>query len=187
MGKIKSFEINEGDKIGNYKISCVLGRGWEGEVYECKEISTGAIRTIKLFPANKGNEIGYVMHYAWFLEELSNIGLTPRYYHMGIELDHELYRFGFTYIIQELIELNSNIPVTEATPDAIICFRKKLKEVHDLGYGLGEWGEKNQFIDSTKQIRKIDFNPGEENKPNTDKNEDINWYNKTFKSSGITY
>ena len=187
MAQIKSFKIYKGFKIGGYKVLKVLGRGWEGEVYECTEGATGAKRAIKLFPADKGGEIGYVMHYAWFLEELSHIDITPRYYHMGMEFDYEIYRFGFAYIVQELFEINPDIAIKQIDNDAINDFRNKLKTVHKLGYALGDWNSRNQCIDSAGKLRKLDFDPGKENFPNINFKEDVEWFNRTFRKRGISF
>lgn len=187
MAQIKSFKIKKGSKIGGYKVQKVLGRGWEGEVYECTEGATGAKRAIKLFPAEIDDEIAYVMHYAWFLEELSHIGITPRYYHMGIEFDYEIYRFGFAYIVQELIEINPGIRIDNVAEDAIYDFRDKLKAVHGLRYALGDWDSRNQVIDSTGKLRKLDFDPGKEDKPNTNIKKDVEWFNRTFRKRCISF
>jgi len=40
VGKIKSFKIPQNSKIGMYKVNDVLGKGWEGEVYQCIEGAT---------------------------------------------------------------------------------------------------------------------------------------------------
>jgi RIO-like serine/threonine protein kinase len=187
MAKIRSFNIKKGSKIGGYKIQKVLGRGWESEVYECIERTTGAKRAIKLFSVDKRDEVGYVMHYAWFLEKLSNIGITPRYFHMGMEFNYEICRFGFAYIVQEFIKINEDLSVDQVSEEVVLDFRDKLKSIHNLGYALGDWNSKNQCIDSKNHIRKIDFDPGRENKPNKKFKEDINWFNKTFKKIGVTY
>jgi hypothetical protein len=187
MAKIKSFNIKQGSRIGGYNIQRALGRGWEGEMYECIEGASGAKRAMKLFPIDRQNQITYVMHYAWFLEKLSNIGITPRYYHMGIEFDHEIYRLGFAYIIQEYIEISKNLNLTQTSKEMVLEFRDKLKSVHKLGYALGDWNSKNQCIDSNNHIRKNDFDPGKENKPNKNLREDIDCFNKVFKRIGVTY
>lgn len=187
MAQVKSFKIKKGTKIGGYKIQGVFGRGWEGEVYLCTEGATGAQRAIKLFPTSDGDEIAYVMHYAWFLEEISNINIAPRYYHMGIEFDYEIYRFGFSFIIQELCDIDQSIPVNKATEKSVLQFREKLKAVHSLGYALGDWDKRNQYVDTNGEIRKIDLDPGDENTPNSNINEDIDWFNKTFGNRGISF
>jgi predicted Ser/Thr protein kinase len=187
VGTIKPFKLQKNSKIGMYKVIKVLGKGWEGEVYQCIEGATGAKRALKLMPIDGEDEIGYVMHYAWFLEELSDIGITPRYYHMGFEFDYEIYRFGFAYIVQELVEINPKKLLVDASYDMVKNFLEKLKVVHERGYALGDWNGKNECIDKSGTIRKIDFNPGKENKPNKNIRDDIKWFDITFKHLGMKY
>lgn len=47
---IKSFALASGEILaGKYEVRMRLGRGWEGEVYQIRELATGIDRAAKLF------------------------------------------------------------------------------------------------------------------------------------------
>ena len=83
MPKVKPFRLRPGTRIGNYRVTELLGRGWEGEVYAVREIPSGAGRAVKLFRCRNGPDADRVRHTARLLERLSTTGATARYYHMG--------------------------------------------------------------------------------------------------------
>lgn len=83
MGKIRSFDLQPGTRIGNYRVITNIGRGWEGEVYKVTEVPTGAVRALKLFRTDELDSIRHFLHFAWYYEQVRCTCHFPIYYHYG--------------------------------------------------------------------------------------------------------
>lgn len=172
-----------GTRIGNYKIIKLLDRGWEGEVYQVKEVPTEAIRVMKIFRLSE-NEIRDCTHKAWFFEQLSSTGSVARYYHMGqwfLDDDEGIY-----YIIFE--KLNGPLLIdyikknrgkrTYGVALRLELFKKivdKVVKIHRLGLAAGDFSEGNNII-LVNNVDPVfcDLDPGEADKPNVQFVEDVN-------------
>lgn len=101
MRTIKPLNFPPGEIInGRYEILHLLGKGWEGEVYLVKELSTGIERAAKFFypERNKGNKTS--KHYARKLHKLRNCGIVIQYYTQ----DSYFHEQPITFLISEFIE-----------------------------------------------------------------------------------
>ena len=100
--KINEFNFLEGDTIlGKYEIGTKLGSGWEGEVYQIKEIKTGIVRTAKIFFPHRNIKNKSSLFYARKLHKLRQCQILIHYHN-----DETIYIDGLpvTILISEYVE-----------------------------------------------------------------------------------
>ena len=79
--KIESFDFEEGDiLLGKYEICDVLGKGWEGEVYKIKELTTGIERAAKFFFPHRNERNKSARFYAQKLHKLRQCSILIHYH-----------------------------------------------------------------------------------------------------------
>ncbi len=102
MKKIESFEFEQGELIaGKYEIMHQLGKGWEGEVYLLREVSTGIERAAKIFYPHRNKHDRASKFYAKKLHKLRHCDIVIQYY------SQEMYFVNgeaVTVLISEFIE-----------------------------------------------------------------------------------
>lgn len=77
---IHSFNLQAGRTLARkYEVICLLGAGWEGEVYLVREISTGIERTAKLFFPNRNYNNKGINFYAKKLHVLRHCPIVIHY------------------------------------------------------------------------------------------------------------
>ena len=176
-----SFSLEAGYRIANYKIDRQLGSGCTAEAYLVKEVPTGAERVLKIYDRFQDSEkiknLHDFAHYCWFLEQVSDVGLLPRYSHMAhVFLDDED-GIGHYYMIQEYI---AGEPFSiECSHDMVLAFCEKVERIHLLEYAVGDISPENLLI-SKGAIRAVDCNYGHHNKPYTDTGADWKAIRKLF-------
>lgn len=80
MTKIEAFDLKPGRVIGRkYEIIELLGRGWEGEVYQIQELNTGITRAAKLFYPQRNPKNKTSIFYAQMLHKLSQCSMVMQY------------------------------------------------------------------------------------------------------------
>lgn len=102
MKKIASFNFEPGDDIYNkYEILCLLGKGWEGEVYLVKEKNTGIERAAKFFYPQRNIANRASKFYAKKLFKLKNCDIIIQYYSQDV-----IYVEGqpVTFLISDFID-----------------------------------------------------------------------------------
>ncbi|MBW3018662.1 protein kinase [Candidatus Woesearchaeota archaeon] len=77
----ENFDFPEGEIInGKYEIIASLGRGWQGEVYLIKELSSGIERAAKFFFPKRNPHGRTSKFYAKKLHKLNNCSIVIQYY-----------------------------------------------------------------------------------------------------------
>lgn len=173
MGRIRSFDLKPGTRIGNYRIKENIGRGWEGEVYKVEEVPTEAIRALKLFRTDELDSVRHLVHFAWYYEQVRCTGHFPVYYHYGqwfLDDDN-----GCWFLIMEFISgkpLNKVVKSGCSQDDKEQIFfqlASAVADVHEHGYAVGDFYTlENVFLAEGRGIVFIDCNPGEPDSPNND-------------------
>lgn len=166
MGKVKSFNLPAGTRVGNYRVIEVVGRGWEGEVYKVAEVPTDSIRALKLFRANELDSIRHLVHFAWYYEQLRTSGNVPIYYHWGqwfLDDDEGCWFLVFEFVQGESLK---DKPYTE---ELFFDVAIAMTNIHSLGYAVGDISMLTNITirdDGTPVF--IDCNPGKPDHPNRD-------------------
>lgn len=170
MGKIRSFGLKPGERIGNYRVIENIGRGWEGEVYKVAEVPTEAIRALKLFRTDELESVRHLVHFAWFYEQVRCTGHFPVYYHYGQWFFDD--NNGCWFLVFEFIEgnsLNALLPGYSQNDKEELFFKlaSAVADVHEHGYAIGDFSTlDNVFLAEERGIVFIDCNPGRPDYPN---------------------
>lgn len=159
-GLVKSFDLKDGQPFHGYRITKCLGRGWTAEVYAATEIATGAKRALKIFANYEGQQLirqqKRVCTYASALEKISNIGITPRYYHLGHAFIED--PLGNYFIVQEHV---IGCSLESCSQSQIDDFLGRLGQIHDeFDYVLSDWDLSNLLVTGQGEIRMIDADLG---------------------------
>jgi len=174
VSKVK-FNLTRGHCIGNYRLIKRLGSGFTAEAYLATEVPTMVKRVVKLYAQFDDNQriknLRNFEHYCWFLEELADIHVLPRYYHMGHTFLRDGDGIGHYFMVQEYLE-GKPFTVKACTEQMVSEFRKKVQRVHDLEYALGDFAADNLII-VDREIRMVDCDYGKHDAPNTDMKSDI--------------
>jgi serine/threonine protein kinase len=179
MGKIKSFSLEPGTRIGNYKILEPLGRGWEGEVYEVEEVPTEARRALKILPKENFKSVRDIIHTAWFFEQLASTGSVARYYHMGqwfFQDDEGVYYLVFERLdginLKEFLKHELD---QKKCASLFLQICQKLCSIHNEGYAVGDFSNGENIIVINKNCTPIfcDLNSGKADRPNTNYKNDL--------------
>ena len=102
MKKIESFNFKPKDIIySKYEIICLLGKGWEGEVYLVKELATGIERAAKFFFPHRNIANRASKFYANKLYKLRDCEIIIQYYSQDV-----IYIEGkpVTFLISDFID-----------------------------------------------------------------------------------
>jgi serine/threonine protein kinase len=99
---IESFDFNPGRILARkYEILTFLGSGWEGEVYEVRELATGIIRAIKLFFPHRNIANRATKFYAKKLHKLRHCSILIQYHTQ----ENFTYRKNpITFLVSEFVE-----------------------------------------------------------------------------------
>ncbi len=195
MGRIPSLKLAPGTRIGNYQVEQRIGRGWEGEVYEVREVPTEAPRAMKIMPfdppldpADDRRTVRDYVHYAWFFEQLAATGSVARYYSMFHHFlmegsagyrDNGVFCFVFERILggtlTDYVRRNTKRPGYDPTTLSQ-RIASRIAGVHREGYALGDMNGENILIrdrDGSPDPVFCDCDPGVADKPNRDFEGDI--------------
>lgn len=166
MGRVKSFKLAPGTRVGNYRIIETIGRGWEGEVYKVEEVPTDALRALKMFRTGELCSIRHLIHFAWYYEQLRATGSVPIYYHWGqwfLDDDNGCWFLVFEYVP------GLTLKAVEPTEDLFFEVVNAMARVHALEYAVGDISALTNVVirDDGKPVF-IDCNPGTPEHPNSD-------------------
>ncbi|MDY0109859.1 MAG: protein kinase [Candidatus Krumholzibacteria bacterium] len=79
--RIRTFDLESGDLLaGKYRVQERLGRGWEGEVYLVRELSTGVERSAKLFFPHRNPQNRTARYNARKLHKLRHCPILIQYH-----------------------------------------------------------------------------------------------------------
>jgi len=166
MARIKSFGLKQGERIGNYRVFEMIGRGWEGEVYKVAEVPTDAIRALKMFRSDELDSTRHLIHYAWYFEQLRVTGHFPIYYHYGqwfLDDDN-----GCWYLIFEYVS-GRKLTEMQPTPEVFLSVVSAVANVHSLGFAVGDMRSPgNVIVTETGRVVFVDCDPGKPDRPNQD-------------------
>ena len=177
MGRIRSFKLAAGTRIGNYEIVRPIGRGWEGEVFEVREVPTEATRAMKIVRHEPKQPTRDRIAAAWFFEQLADTGSVARYYHMGqwfFDDSEGVFFYVFEHLrgedLSALIRRQrarmSSSRALELLTMVVACVAR----IHERGYAVGdlETGENLIVLDNAQAVKVCDCNPGKADRPNVD-------------------
>ncbi len=136
MARISDFNFKEGKKIASkYKIVARIGKGWEGEVYIVREITTGIERAAKFFfpQRNTGNKTAKI--YAKKLHKLRNCSSLIRYMTQEV-IDFE--GEAITILVSEFVEGEPLGTFLNSQPGKRLSYFQGLHLLHALAKGLEE-------------------------------------------------
>ena len=186
MDKVK-FRLKEGSCIGNYRVIKRIGSGCTAEAYLVNEIPTSAERVLKLYERFEDKQqiknLRDFEHYCWFLEQISHVGLLPRYHHMGHTFLWDNDGIGHYYMVQEYLQGAKYSLRKKYSEDIVREFRNKVADINALGYGLGDMTDEN-FLIVSQQIRMVDCDYGSHDKPNQNTKADAKQIDRRF---GVGY
>lgn len=167
MNKVKSFNLSQGVRIGNYRVLENVGRGWEGEIYKVEEVPTEAIRALKLFRTDELDSVRHVIHFAWYYEKLRETNHFPIYHHYGQWFFDD--NNGCWFLVFEFIDGEPLCTPKLASETQFFALAKAVATVHSYGFAIGDFGDlTNVFVrKSDKSVVFIDCEPGEPDYPNT--------------------
>ncbi|MES2229442.1 MAG: hypothetical protein V4540_16990 [Pseudomonadota bacterium] len=176
------FYLKPGFRVGNYVVKRRLGSGWTAEAYLVEEVPTQAKRVLKLYElhddAQQIKNLRDFEHYCWVVEQLSDIGLLPRYYHMGHVFLKSGEGIGNYYMIQEFIQ-GKPFRVKDCTSSMISSLQSQVARTHKLGFALGDWSKENLLLQKGS-IRMVDCTYGRHDKPNDRIAADLKAFNSLF-------
>jgi serine/threonine protein kinase len=181
MANVTSLNLRRGTRIGQYEIVSKLGRGWEGEVYNVKEVPTDAPRAMKIVRHREGASVRDYTHIGWYFEQLGETGAVARYYHMGqwfLEDNEGLFYFVFERLRGENLQVwlrkrRRRLGAHEAL-GAAVAVASAIAKVHQKRVAVGdfEWGDNLIVLDDGATVKICDCDPGWADHTNVDfKNE----------------
>ena len=173
MGKVKSFNLEKGARVGNYVIDKQIGRGWEGEVYKVREVPTDAVRAMKLFRADdfSSSPGRAIVHFAWYFEQVKSSGHFPTYYHYGqwfLDDDNGCFYLVFEYIGGQSYKNLQSKKTESEKQDLFFKLIHAVSDVHELGYAVGDLKSMDNIFILDDKVVFVDCNPGEPGNPNVD-------------------
>lgn len=132
--RIDSFELEPGVRLaGKYVVRSLLGRGWEGEVYEVRERGTGAIRAAKLFFPQRNRGDRALRAQARRLEKLRDCPIVVKYHSTEhVDLDG----LEVTALISELVQGELLEDFLESRPGGRLEVFEALHVLRTLAAGL---------------------------------------------------
>ncbi|MGD9583421.1 MAG: hypothetical protein AB7V26_07095 [Lysobacterales bacterium] len=177
------FYLKPGFRIGNYLVKKRIDSGWTAEAYLVEEVPTMAEQVLKLYELygdrQQVKNLRDFEHYCWFVEQLSEFALLPRYYHMGHVFLKAGDGIGTYYMVQEYLR-GKPFLVCDCTKEMVDVLRGKVAQIHKKrGFALGDWEPKNLLI-SKKSIRMVDCDYGQHDKPNKNFAADLKALDKLF-------
>lgn len=151
---IDSFDLSPGRVIARkYEIVSLLGTGWEGEVYNIVELSTGIERAAKFFYPQRNIRNKTAIHYATKLHRLRHCPIIMQYHTQETFIFR---RIPITVMISEYIkgqllsEFIKHQPGKRLIPFQAIHFLyslvQGLEPIHHLGEYHGDLHEDNIII-----------------------------------------
>ena len=131
---INSFNLQAGRTLARkYEVICLLGAGWEGEVYLVREISTGIERTAKLFFPNRNQNNKGIKFYAKKLHELRH---CPIVIHYNAQETITVQGEPISFLISEYVEGELLTEFIKRQPGKRLMPYQGLHLLHALASGL---------------------------------------------------
>lgn len=152
--RIRTFGLTPGDHLAErYRVTALLGRGWEGEVYAVEEIRTRVRRAAKLFFPNRNVRDRAARVNARKLDRLRDCPIVVKYHHSEAV---QLRGRAVTVLVSELVEgrlLNrfirdqpgKRLQAFEAL-HLLHALARGLEPVHDLGEYHGDVHAANVLV-----------------------------------------
>jgi hypothetical protein len=180
VGLIEPFGLIRGTRVGSYVVEKSLGRGWEAEVFLVREVPTEARRAMRLIRHEKNESVRNWIHRAWFFEQLAETNAVARYYHMGqwfFDDDEGAFYFIFEYLRGPSVKAWMDAKPNRSAADCggvLVALVKALREIHALGFALGDIGDGlNVIVMGSEQVKACDCRPGRADRPNRDRRTDL--------------
>jgi serine/threonine protein kinase len=132
--EITSFQIEPGTILaGKYQVISRLGRGWEGEVYQLRELVTGIERAGKFFFPHRNLKGRTMRVYARKLYKLRHLPILIQYH------THETFEFRgqrVTFLVSELVEGELLGKFLSQQPGKRLSVFQGLHLLHGLASGM---------------------------------------------------
>jgi serine/threonine protein kinase len=131
---IESFNFPTGLRIAErYEVLGLLGRGWEGEVYQLREVGTGIDRAGKFFYPHRNVNNKASRFYARKLHKLRNFPILIQYHASG-SIDYLDERV--VYLISEFVEGEPLNQFLQRQPGKRVSPFQGLHLLHTLARGM---------------------------------------------------
>lgn len=181
----RRYTLGAGEVIdGRYMVVRPLGRGWEGQVFEAREVGTGAVRAVKILRPDEEQTPEAIIRTAATWERLSQTGAVSRYYGVGQFTHRQTFYF---YLITELLRgvrldrwlRGAQQAVTfdqRAALKVVLAVAERLASVHRTGRALGDFSHGTNTIvlnAAGTDVRFCDFEPGCRGKPYRNYKDDL--------------
>lgn len=133
-GRVKRFDFTPGRRVaGKYEIERPLGSGWEGEVYQIIERTTGIRRAAKFYYPHRDPMGKVAISYARKLDALRHCPILMQYHHQEIAY---VRRRRVTVVISELVEGQKLSEFLNAQPHKQLSTFEALHVLHVLAKGI---------------------------------------------------
>lgn len=132
--RIESFDFPKGKILQReYEIIEFLGKGWEGEVYLIREISTGIEKVVKFFYPHRNLKCKASKYYARKMHKLRNCDIIIQYHNQGVT---NWKGESIVYLISEFIEGSRLTEFVERHPGKRLNYFMGLHFLYALAKGM---------------------------------------------------
>ncbi len=131
---VDTFDFLPGRKLaGKYLVESLIGRGWEGEVYEINEISTGITRAAKFFFPQRNPKNRAAIWYAKKLHKLRHCPIVIQYQTQESII---FKRMPITFLVSEYVEGELLSDFLDRQPGKRLSVFQGLHLLHSLASGI---------------------------------------------------
>jgi serine/threonine protein kinase len=142
-GVVQTFGLQPGRIIaGKYELLSLLGKGWEGEVYKLREISTGIEVAGKFFFPHRNARGKTLRTYALKLHKLRTCPILIQY------RTSDTFQFQgqrVTFLVSELVEGDLLSTFLGRQPGTRLTVFEGLHLLHALAYGMESIHQKREY------------------------------------------
>ncbi|NIO00800.1 MAG: protein kinase [Candidatus Latescibacteria bacterium] len=131
---IDSFDFLPGRKLaGKYELVSLIGAGWEGEVYEIRELSTGITRAAKFFFPQRNPKNRTAI---WYAKKLHKLRHSPIVIQYQTQETITFRRQPVTFLVSEYVEGELLSDFLKRQPGKRLSVFEGMHLLHSLASGI---------------------------------------------------